>query len=74
MDKVLLYNLLIYISVFGISDNILNHFKIDTKKRILIYTLLFIFTYVFLRSSISDKSSSEKDIQNTQYKESNCKT
>ena len=66
MDKDFLYRLLIYISAFGISDNILNHFKVDTQKRIIIYTLLFVFTYMFLRPSIPkhpvDQHPSEKNI------------
>lgn len=51
MDKEFLYRLLIYISAFGITDNLLNHFKISTQKRIIAYILLFVFTYKFLRTS-----------------------
>ena len=32
MDKDFLYRLLVYISAFGVSDNILNHYKVDTQK------------------------------------------
>ena len=38
MDKEFLYRLLIYISAFGITDNVFNHFKISTQKRIIAYT------------------------------------
>ena len=64
MDRDFLYRLLVYISAFGVSDNILNHYKVDTQKRIIIYTLLFAFTYMFLRPSAHpiDPSSSEKNI------------
>lgn len=48
MDKEFIYHLLIYISSFGITDNVLNHFKISTQQRIIVYILLFVFTYKFL--------------------------
>lgn len=49
MDKEFLYRLLIYISAFGVSDNVLNYFKVSTEKRIILYIMLFSFTYTFLR-------------------------
>ena len=51
MDKGFLYRLLIYISAFGISDNVLNYFKVSTEKRIIFYLVLFILTYTILRPS-----------------------
>ena len=39
MDKDFLYRLLIYISAFGISDNVLNYFKVSTEKRIIFYLI-----------------------------------
>ncbi len=51
MDKDFLYRLLIYISAFGVSDNVLNYFKVSTEKRIIFYLVLFILTYTFLRTS-----------------------
>ena len=33
MDKDFLYRLLIYISAFGVSDNVLDHFKVSTVKK-----------------------------------------
>lgn len=50
MDKDFLYRLLIYISAFGVSDNVLNYFKVSTEKRIILYLILFSFTYTFLRN------------------------
>lgn len=62
MDKDFLYRLLIYISAFGVSDNVLDYYKVSTKKRIIIYLLLFLFTYIILRptSHPIDKGSPEK--------------
>ena len=62
MDKVFLYNLLIYISAFGVSDNVLNCFKVSTEKRIILYLILLSFTYMFLRPSShpDDQGSTEK--------------
>ena len=51
MDKDFLYRLLIYISAFGVSDNVLNYFKVSTEKRIIFYLVLFILTYTFLKHS-----------------------
>lgn len=64
MDKDLLYRLLIYISAFGVSDNVLNYFKVSTQKRIILYILLFIFTCVFLRTSSHsiDQGLPEKNV------------
>ena len=50
MDKDFLYRILIYISAFGVSDNVLNYFKVSTEKRIILYLILFFFTYTFLRT------------------------
>lgn len=62
MDKDLLYRLFIYISAFGISDNVLNHFKVSTEKRIIFYLLIFLIAYIFLRNSSHpiDQGSAEK--------------
>ena len=62
MDKDFLYRLLIYISAFGVSDNVLDYYKVSTKKRIIIYLLLFLFTYIILRptSHPVNKGSTEK--------------
>ena len=49
MDGEFLYRLLIYISAFGVSDNILDHFKVSTEKRIILYLILFSVTYMLLR-------------------------
>lgn len=50
MDKEFLCKLLIHISAFGVSDNVLNYFKVSTEKRIIFYLILFFFTCTFLRS------------------------
>ena len=62
MDREFLYRLLIYISAFGVSDNVLNHFKVSTEKRIILYLILFLFTYILLRppSHPVDQGSPEK--------------
>jgi len=62
MDRGFLYILLIYISAFGVSDNVFDHFKVSTEKRIIIYSILFFFTYMFLRppSHSVDQDSPEK--------------
>lgn len=62
MDKDFLYRLLIYISAFGVSDNVLNYFKVSTEKRIIFYLVIFILTYTILRPSShpDDKGSSQK--------------
>ena len=62
MDRDFLYRLLIYISAFGVSDNVLNHFKVSTEKRIILYLILFSFTYMLLRppSHPVDQGSPEK--------------
>jgi hypothetical protein len=64
MDKEFLYRLLIYISAFGITDNVFNHFKISTQKRIIAYILLFVFTYKFLGtpSHSIDQGVPEKNV------------
>lgn len=48
MDKDLIYRLLIYISAFGITDNLIEYFKLSVVHKIIIYTLLFILTCKFL--------------------------
>ena len=48
MDKDLLYHLLIYISAFGITDNLMEYFKVSVTQKIIIYTLLFLVTCKFL--------------------------
>lgn len=62
MDRDFLYRLLIYISAFGVSDNVLDYFKVSTEKRIILYLILFSFTYMLLRnpSHPVDQGSSEK--------------
>lgn len=62
MDRDFLYRLLIYISAFGVSDNVLDYFKVSTEKRIILYLILFSITYILLRnpSHPVDQGSSEK--------------
>ena len=48
MDKDLIYQLLIYISAFGITDSVMEYFKISVTKKIILYSLLLIVTYKFL--------------------------
>ncbi len=62
MDREFIYRLLIYISAFGISDNVLERFKVSTEKRIILYSILFFFTYMLLRPPTHpvDQGSTEK--------------
>lgn len=62
MDRDFLYRLLIYISAFGVSDNVLDYFKVSTEKRIILYLILFSITYILLRnpSHPVDQGSPEK--------------
>ena len=45
----LIYQLFIYLAVFGITDNLLKYLNISTEKKIILYTILLIITLKFLR-------------------------
>lgn len=49
MNKEFIFNLVIYVAVFGISDNLVKYFDVSTEKKIIIYTILLILTLKFLR-------------------------
>lgn len=49
MNNDFIFQLFTYISVFGISDNLLKYFDVSTEKRIILYTILLIITLKFLR-------------------------
>ena len=51
MDKDLIYRLLIYISAFGITDNLMEYFKVSVTHKIILYSLLLIVTCKFLGPS-----------------------
>lgn len=48
MDKNSILTLLLYISAFGISDNLFNYLNISTEKKLVLFTILFIITYKYL--------------------------
>ena len=49
MNKNSLYTLLLYISAFGISDNLLNYLNISTEKKLILFTAIFTITYKYLK-------------------------
>lgn len=49
MNNDFTFQLFTYIAVFGISDNLLKYFDVSTEKKIILYTVLLIITFKFLR-------------------------
>lgn len=49
MDKESIYTLLLYISAFGISENLFNYLNISTEKKLILFTITFIITYMYLK-------------------------
>ena len=50
MDKSEIPKLLIYISAFGITDSLIEYFKVSVTHKIILYSLLLIVTYKFIGS------------------------
>lgn len=47
--KKIIPQLFIYVSVFGITDNILKYLNVSTKMKIILYTLLLIITLKYIK-------------------------
>lgn len=48
MEKII-PQLFIYVSVFGITDNILKYFNVSTKNKIILYILLLVITLKYIK-------------------------
>ena len=49
MNKDFIHQLLIYVAVFGITDNGLKYMNISTEKKIIQYTILLIITINYIK-------------------------
>lgn len=49
MDKSFMFQLCMYLAVFGITDNLLRYFNISTEKKIIFYLVLLLITIKYLK-------------------------
>ncbi len=49
MNKDFIRQLLIYVAVFGITDNVLKYMNISTEKKIILYTILLLITINYIK-------------------------
>ncbi len=49
MDKSFIFQLCIYLAVFGITDNLLKYLNISTEKKIIFYIVLLVITMKYFK-------------------------